>query len=318
MISSSSRLQDELKVIATVLIVVVIWEITARILSGNLDSDRQHIHQFPKLSKEIQVSQHPTVLFLGNSLTLRGVNISIVCEELKKTKVSERCFKIVPTSTAIIDWFYLYKRYFEEVQQHPDVVVIGFVAHHVPDVESIKIPRLGKHFLSARCLPELLSEDLKDFDDRFKAVICFISYGFGDQPEHKYYLLNAFIPDFRYGTRRATHSIEANLEKKASPTKTYHRLERMAILLRHNNVHGIFIAMPKPYVWDLDPKIAETVCAAGMTFIDARNIDTMTEDDYADGYHLGEKGAEKYSRFVAAKIAEILPRLENSKRCNAP
>jgi hypothetical protein len=44
-----------------------------------------------------------------------------------------------------------------------------------------------------------------------------------------------------------------------------------------------------------------------MKLLDARQIKGMTEDDFWDGYHLGESGKKKFSYWMAEQIKNSKP-----------
>lgn len=309
--SSTSSFRTELKVIAAVLCVLAACELAVRIASPYLDSDRIHIAEFPDISKKLAQSTSPRVLFLGNSLTRSGVDMDIVREELvRRGQNNASIAKIVPVGTVVTDWHYIFEKYFSDVDQCPDIVVIGFVRHHIPDSRDLKCRRLGRYFCEVNHLAEIFEYDVAALSKRTEVLLSRFWATYGEQSLVQERIYDSFIPNYRSATRKINKLLLADEEKKnehlENPKRTYHRLKRIAELLKKNNTHGIFVAMPLPDVWELDADVAKTVRQCGMTFIDGRKIPGMKNEDFRDGYHLGQNGAKIYSQFIAGKITEYV------------
>ena len=289
-------------------------EIAARVLAPRVDYDRLHIQQFPRLASRLAAARPPRILFLGNSLTLHGVDAAIVKDELARAGFARAAVeRVVPVGTDIVDWHYLFKTYFVEPGKVPDVVVVGFVRHHVIDKPPKEIERLACHFVSPRNIPELFGRDLPAFGDRVQILL---SYGLnlmGNQSPMQSRILDAVIPEYQTGSRWVAHRLEARGEAQAlranggheSPP-TFDRLGRLASAIKAAGAHAIFVPMPLPDVWKLEPDAARTVRGTGMTWLDGRQIPGLTSEDWYDGYHLSQAGADIYSRFIAQALARRL------------
>jgi len=289
------------------------FEGIARLAGGYLDYDRQHIYTFPAVARRLADSPSPRVLFLGNSLARTGLHLDTVREELRRLGAPEaELARMVPVGTDITDWVYLYKKHFAGAGRAVDVVVIGFTDDHVRDVPAKRLRRLGRHFISPSSIPELFERDVTGFGDRVEVLLSYGSACFGDQLLYRDSALWGMIPNCQSGTGTINDFLR-HAETKAHaaegiepPPPTYHRLERLIELLRQDGVRGIFVAMPLPRIRPLDPNLARTVRAGGMTFIDARQIAGIESGSFQDGYHLNDAGAERYSRFIAAELCELL------------
>ncbi len=305
-------LRQELRVVAVVLVFIAVLEVVARMVAPALDYDRRHIHALPEivtnLAQRAKASGHPRVVFFGNSLMMHGLDEGIFHEELQHLNGPPmETTKITPVGTAMLDWVYLYHSYFATPESQPDVLVVGFVAHHIHDQEPIKIRRLSRHFVAPQDFPALWRMDLHGFHEIAQSALCAISALEGDQPEHQLILLNACVPDYQAGVKANNRLVAAATERKAPPAavavETFQRMDRFIQLCKSNGVKILFVPMPQPEMWTVNPAAIQLTEEHAMGFLDARAIDGMTEADFSDGYHLGETGQEKFSRWLARALS---------------
>jgi len=313
--------KQEMRVVAAIVVFICILEIIARLIAPHLDYDRENIFRFPKdisqLEEEAKQSAEPRVVFFGNSLMLHGLDEAIFHEESKKIGSPEvKSCKITPVGTAMLDWVYLYRRYFEKKSSAPEVLVVGFVRHHIYDQEPIKLRRLSRHFVKTPDLPVLWNTDLDNFHQKVQSTLCHFSALEGDQTEYPLGILYTVVPDYKAGLKRNNRLVAAEHERKAKalakkegrpfgePESTFERMTRFIHFAKAQGVQLVFVPMPQPDVWDFNPKAAQIIKDNGGVILDARRIPGMTEADFSDGYHLGETGKEKFSRWIAHQMKE--------------
>jgi hypothetical protein len=306
--------RQELRVVLVVLAFLAVVEGVARVLAPSLDYDRKHIHAFPQIignfNDRAKAASHPKVLFFGNSLMLHGLDEQQFKDELAKDSGAEvETAKITPVGTAVLDWLYLYRRYFDAPGSDPDVLVVGFVAHHIHDQEPAKLPRLARHFTASRDLPVLWRDDLPYFHDRVQSLLCAESALCGDQPEHQMSILYACVSNYQEGLKTNNRLVEAAAKRKAvqqTQTETFSRLNRFIQLCKSRGVKVIFVPMPQPEPWKVAPEALALIKQHGMEVRDATSIPGMTEADFSDGYHLGDTGKVKFSRWLAGALSKGL------------
>ena len=316
--------QKEMPVVMVVLAFILSLELIARVIAPVLDYDRENIYAFPEtiaqLEEESNTSGKQKVVFFGNSLMLHGLNQTLVKDELNSMQSPAiESAKVTPVGTAMLDWIYLYRRYFTDVNSHPDILVVGFVGHHIHDQEAIKLRRLARHFVAVQDLPQLWEKDLKDFHNITQSILCNISALEGDQPEHQLGILQTLVADYRKGLNRNNNLVSAwkqrliqesatanGIKRVNESDETYQRMQRFIAECRVHNVKVYFVPMPQPEVWDFNPDAQKIIETQGMTVMDARNIAGMTPEDFSDGYHLGETGNAKFSKWIATQLYQIL------------
>lgn len=316
--STSSSKNAEWKVVAIFVTAFLLFEIVARILAPTLDYDRVHIHALPGIVEEMGDDKRPRVVLLGNSLLMHGADGELLEEEISRA-ISGPCSitKITPVGTAIRDWNYLYDTYFTEKNTHPDVVVVGFVAHHIPDQCELKMRRLARHFCSLGNLWDCLQQEGPTFDDRAVGALSHFSALYGDQAEHHWGASSFTVPEFGRGTRKINNILDGEARRKARkkaepnsspapPPRTYQKLAHLIETFRKHGVKACFVPMPQPESWEFDPAATEVIVDNGATLIDGRAIAGMKQADFLDGYHLGETGTKRFTHFLAKALAKEL------------
>lgn len=280
-------------------------------MAPSLDYDRVHIHDFPEIVEELATDQQPRILILGNSLLLWGANEHLIQSEFSATAGKPSSVtKITPVSTTIHDWRRLYDTYFTAHDTHPEICVIGFVGHHVPDGATLKLRRHARHFASAENLWSTMGDDLPGFEQRALAATAHLSALVGDQKTLSWGISHIPVAEYSQGTNAINNFLDAKEEADAEngaippPPKTYSRLGQFITTLRSHGVQVALVPMPQPEVWNLDPNIEKTAQKTGAIMIDARAIEGMTEEDFSDGYHLGGgTGGVKFSRWLGRELA---------------
>ena len=290
--STVTTFRQELKVLACLALFLLGLELYARHLAPTLDRDRAHIHQFPELIASLP--EKNGALFLGNSLILHGLDESLLHQEAPDLAF----IKLSPVSTAALDWEHLYQRYLATAGHKPDRLFLGFVAHHLNDSEPPKLRRLSRHFASVDTLPGLWKNEHLDIHERTQSALAHSFALIGDQPAHRERILDAFIDWYRLGLR--TNQEWVTQKTSSPPPKaTFHRIERFLAHCRADGIQVFLIPMPQPEPWDLDPQTDRLVNDYNLKILDARSLPGMTPDDFSDGYHLGESGAQKFTHWLA-------------------
>ena len=309
--------RKELKVLLVLAVFICALEIVSRILAPTLDYDRKHIHNFPEIAKKLQKNESikPKVLFLGNSLVMHGLDLEFTQNKFDKKDLLTTS-KITPVGTAITDWTYLFKRYFPAETEQPDVVIMGFVGHHISDDYTLKIRRLGRHFVAQKNLPELWSTELHDIHRCTQTSLAHYSSLMGDQPEHQLYILDFLIPHYKSGVRLNNDIVDAanqrRAENNAEPsssapaTPSFARIKRFSDMMKERGVELWFVPMPQPEHYSLPDGCEEFIKECGIHFRDARSIPTMGESDFSDGYHLGETGKVKFTTWIHSQLNQHL------------
>ncbi len=297
-----------------VAIVLVAGEVGAHVLSRTF-SDVRHRQQIPEIAEQIREAPSPRVLFLGNSLTRRGISLDAFQDQLRRRGAAlGGAWKVCPDDTTLRHWHYTIEKHFLERQPpvSPEYVVITFVGDSLTDQAAQRTRRLALNVQGVRQVVEVLRHDVKCLDEAayFLASHCLKALAY--QPEIKDGILRRLVPYYRSETRRLNQRHQAYLARVSSqkeaeggtPAYTYQELQRFMQTLRTSGAHGVFCLMPLPDEQSLDPRLVETIESAGMTFVDFRDLAVHTKGHYPDGYHMDAVAADMYSRAVAEPVLE--------------
>ena len=319
--STSSFKHTEWKVLAVLAVTGILLEVIARLIAPSLDYDRVHIHAFPEIAQEMKDAESPRIMILGNSLLLHGIDETMLREHISKA-LSRPCSvsKVTPVSTAARDWLYLYDTYFTQSQSHPDIAVIGFVSHHLPDQSELKMRRLTRHFCSLENLGSCLNEEGGSLDEKAIGFISHFSALFGDQRTHQWGVSSATIPQFGPGVSRLNNILDAAKNRPVQGKKkvtgappsprSYRKLAHLIKTLKAHGVKPYFIPMPQPEPWTVDPEAKATIKEQGGTLIERSVNPRLGRSDFSDGYHLGETGKIRFTSFLASVLSEELSSME--------
>ncbi|OUV17566.1 MAG: hypothetical protein CBC46_02345 [Verrucomicrobiaceae bacterium TMED86] len=292
-----TNFRQELKVLAVLVCFLAGLELIARMISESLDDDRAHIAQFDELVGELGEKKGAV---LGNSLLLHGLNL----EQFAQESPDFSTIRVTPVSSAVLDWGHLYERYFLKGEELPEHLFVGFVAHHVDDSEPAKLRRLSRHFVSTGSLSQLWERERFDPHQRVQSGLSHVSALIGDQPAHRERVLDYFIDWYRLGLRTnqdwVTGEVESSIERQSS----FERMTRFIDMVQAGGTRLWIIPLSQPEYWELNSGLLELIEKKGIGLMDARSIPGMTADDFSDGYHLGESGAEKFTKWFAKEISE--------------
>ena len=292
-----TNFRQELKVLVVLVCFFVGLELIARMVSESLDDDRAHIAQFDELVGELGEKKGAV---LGNSLLLHGLNL----EQFAQESPDFSTIRVTPVSSAVLDWGHLYERYFLKGEELPEHLFVGFVAHHVDDSEPAKLRRLSRHFVSTGSLSRLWERERFDFHQRVQSGLSHVSALIGDQPAHRERVLDYFIDWYRLGLRTNQDWVTGEVESSVERQSSFERMTRFVDMVQAGGTRLWIIPLSQPEYWELNSGLLELIERKGVGLMDARSIPGMTADDFSDGYHLGESGAEKFTRWFAKEISE--------------
>ena len=296
-----------------VLVVLVFIEGGVRAIEDRLSVDIQHIRSIhdiaDSLDDEGETTGARTVLFLGNSLTRRGLDQVVFEKTLESEGVDDLAFaEVYPDDTAVLDWLYLYGKEIAPAGT-PDFVVIDFGFWHLEDRSPWRAQtyRLGRHFVSWSALPRLFRDDVTSLADRANVALSKVSATFANRERVARRALS-FLPYYEVSAQQINDLASPDDAGGADAApESYDRLTRLIRTVEDSGAELVLVAMPTREGYDLDSRIAEIAAANGAVLVDARTVPNLGEEDFADPIHLDpDTGAALYSEHAAELLAPIL------------
>lgn len=305
---STFSFKTELKAIGVALLLLLAVEAGVRWLEPNLSIDVSHIRNIPSIVTELADARGHTLLFLGNSMTRRGVNVKVLTPDLKAkgTDTENLTIELIhPDSSGILYWNYLYDYYFKDPQNLPDTLVVSFGKNHLADdtYDYEHVLRIAHQFTTWRDVPAAFWRDFTSISERGDFLLAKVFASFTHRERVRVRLLDEFIPYYRSTTRLLNEQPNVGVE---SQQFTYHDLQRFLSKIDTLKTRVIFIAMPMREAYNLDSQIGKVVKQNGATFLDLRSVAGLKPADFKDSLHLIPEGSVVYSHALASKLAPLL------------
>lgn len=301
-----SVLTTELKVIGCLALVLVAFEGTMRVFEERLSKDIGHLKQFAELSEDLA---HPEdqravqLLFLGNSMTRYGVDGLAFERTLEQTAhTSVEWTKVNPDNTALADWVFVYRNFFEDPAHRPDVIVLGFEGHHLQDAPSHHPNRLARFYCGPDDWPELTHYDLKTFEQRMEFLVCDYSALWANRDRVERRVLDTVIPGYREASQEVNVT-QVQSRESTAPKPTFHRLEEFLERIEDEHVHIVFAAMPLANEYEIPAELLTLLHRHHAECIDCRHIPGITRSMFPDGIHMTPTAATIYSKYLAHEMA---------------
>ncbi len=311
--AQSRPLAVALRTWLVVLVALVVVEMGVRAIEGRLSIDLQHIGQITRITRDLtnagETTGDRTVMFLGNSLTRRGLDLDVLGTQLAQDGVEDLAFVTVyPDDTSVLDWLYLYESKIVPAGV-PDYVVIGFGIWHLEDRPASRAQtyRLGRHFTSWAQVPRLFRDDVTSLADRANVLLSKASAAFANRERIARRVLS-FLPHYQESARMINDLQLASLAEAGEPgPRSYERLVRLIRTVEDSGAELVLVAMPVIEDFEFDPHIQDVALAAGADFVDARDVPGLKPEYFEDMIHLDPAtGAPLYSEYVADQLAPLL------------
>jgi hypothetical protein len=307
MSSSTSSSNWRFRVVVMVVGVLVLVEVGARVTEPWISLDVRHIAEIPQIVDELDRAVGRQILFFGNSLTRRGVDLDVIADVLGPEVVPrDGVAAFYPDDTTMLDWLYLYEHVVSRPNHDPDVVILGFALTHLEDtsLRAAQTYRLGRHFTSWASLPDLFEQDITRGDDRIDIVVSKLSRAYANRDRISRRVLD-LLPSYRASADWINDRRERRAGSDGGPYRpTYRRLDRFVQHAKQRGTTVILVAMPLRAPYALDPGFQQYVEDFKITFIDAREVPGLNVTHYLDSMHLGPEGARIFSAYLGWRLTD--------------
>jgi len=305
MSSSTSNSRSEWKVIASVLAVLLLGEFCLYFTESWLSYDMQHIRQIAAILEEMKQGEFPRILFLGNSLTHRGVFPDVVKETWANANLSEAKIGLVyPDDTILTDWLYVYRRFVQPSNVRPQLLIICFADKHLEDGPVHSIERLGGEFAGLSFAREAFSHDVLSLSDRVRYGLGATSRLWANRERIQKRILT-LIPGYQELAPVINNFVRRDERSHAVAKRpTYYQLARFLDIVAGDGTKVVFVATPLPERYPLSDELYKTISRGGAELVDLQGIERAGAEDFLDGYHLAPAAAERFSRALGRALVD--------------
>ncbi|WP_040638441.1 hypothetical protein [Microvirga lotononidis] len=289
--------------IASVLAVLLLGEAGLYFTEDWLSHDMQHLREIPAILSFVKQGNAPRILFLGNSLTHRGVFPDVVQGAWANTNRSDaRIGLVYPDDTILTDWHYVYRRFVQPSRAQPQLLVICFADKHLEDGPVHSIERLGGEFAGLAFASEALSHDVLSLSDRARYMLGATSRLWANRERIQKRILT-MIPGYQELAPVINNYFRSSKqgEARAKPP-TYNKLARFLDIVASDGIKVVFVATPLPERYPLPEDLHNTISRGGAELVDLQGIERTGPDDFLDGYHLAPAAAERFSKALGMTL----------------
>ncbi len=307
MSSSISSSNNEIRVIAGMILLLIACESFVRVMEGSISLDIRHIREMPAIVERLQSAGTVRVLFLGNSLTRLGVDLGTIRENLRAGDTRGVALeRMYPDDTTISDWYYVYETFLVNRHMTPELVVVGFATNHLEDRAQLHVSRLGGYFGGLQALPEAFRNDIPGLEDRIQYLLSSVSRLFANRERIRDRLLDLILPHYR-DTAQTLNRATLRLGQKRydGHRPTYRRLQRFMQLVQSHGAKLALVAMPLASYYPIPDSLKSVIAAEDGLLIDLRHVAGLTLRDFPDRYHLSPAGAKIYSAALATNLLRL-------------
>jgi hypothetical protein len=308
MSSSIFNSESEWKVWVVVLAVLAGTEVTMRAALTHLSQDLVHIEQIPEVIDRLATGEKPRMLFMGNSITREGIDIT----ELETTLDPSKPFtlaEIYPDDTTITEWLYGYIHFLDLPSKDIELLIICFAEDQLQDRPTIDVRRLASHYSDWSTTVATFRDESFTLDQKAEFILARLWVSFANAERVQKRIMDYTVPFYRSTAKWINSSLAepaADGEIRELSPPTYRRLQKLISDLQARNVDLLVFAFPVGKSYAIDGGLEELLRKNGISLVDVRKVVGITPKNFPDGYHMDESAAQLMTRAISTQLTEWL------------
>ncbi|MBW9265595.1 MAG: hypothetical protein K1563_18210 [Candidatus Thiodiazotropha sp. (ex. Lucinisca nassula)] len=295
------------KVLITLAVVLFSAEALLRSVEGSLSGNISHVIEIPELSERFDQTNEPGLLVLGNSLTNNGIDASLLKSGLEAQGLAYPTVeKMVPDATTIWSWSCILRNRIYDLKNKPNTVFIGFAWNQLADQSRLLPTRLGGYFCSYKDLIHITKQTTMDSAEigEFLTASTFRLFTHREAIRNK--MLGILIPHYMSATQEINRRMRNAGNSASGPDLTYRELSQVIEKMESYNKHVVLMAMPiRENTYELDPELLNLVKSEGISLLDYRSLDFITDNLFLDEMHLNENGSALLTQKLVVDFAKV-------------
>ncbi len=242
----------------------------------------------------------PTVLLVGNSLLLEGVQLDVLQNRLAPSYAVSR---LGIDQTAYLDWYFGLRRLLEQ-GAHPGVIVLSLSTDQLASKFDLE-EAFAHRQMSARDFPLLVQEAKLDKTDASSYFFAHWSNWLGYKRFIRQDLLILIVPNFReLAARVAPHGVRV-FDPSILLGEARERLPELRDLAQSYGIR-IVLLVPPTLRQDYSSEVQEVGDKVGVPVWVLSPPGEFSRDLYRDGFHLNLQGSEIFTTRLANQISTQL------------
>jgi hypothetical protein len=242
----------------------------------------------------------PTILLVGNSLLLEGVQLDVLQNRLAPSYAVSR---LGIDQTAYLDWYFGLRRLLEQ-GSHPSVIVLSLSTDQLASKFNLE-EAFAHRQMSARDFPLLVQEAKLDKTDASSYLFAHWSNWLGYKRFIRQDLLILMVPNFReFAGRVAPHGVPVT-DPSILLGMAHERLPELRDLAQSYGIR-IVLLVPPTLRQDYSSEVQEVGDKVGVPVWVLSPPGEISRDLYRDGFHLNVQGSEIFTTRLANQISTKL------------
>ena len=274
-------------------------EVLLSIYEDSLSKDINHSKSFESIS-----NNNNNILIIGNSLTRKGVDHQLFESYINDEIITEGGVGYVyPDDTSIIEWYYIFYRYFSQSKIYPKQLYIIFARNQLATakIEFEEIQRISNYNQFHSLMNVIVEEELSlpQSIDLYLTKI-FRIYAYRERIKKR---ILDIIPNYRITIRKFNSKSVAKIKPEKNKNNYYH-LNKIIQLIEELSIKTTFCAIPLPKSYKLDGELIKIIDSSYYCELaNFQNSFDFTNNEFIDGYHLNQNGSQKFTNILAEYIS---------------
>ena len=302
----------ETKVVLALLALLGLLELGTRALETRLSKDVAHLRSVPAAAARFQSAPNETlrVLILGNSLSRCGLDRAVLAAGLKEKLGREVVIEaLTPDGSRVEEWLYGYRRYFDQNQAQPDVILLGTARLHLTD-NPPAVDKLAAFYVSRPDLSGYLKDYARDVESASLALTARTSMLFAHrarvQPLVFYNLVPGYTETVQGINAQRAKSAAAHMKGASAPPLTCAAFDRLLSTAQASGTKVIVVTIPLPDEYVIPEEVTKTAQAHQTPIVLLGQQLRLPDTAFPDAYHLSETGAADFTRQLLEPLVPLL------------
>jgi len=287
-------------------------EVSSPIILAHLSHTEQRIAVELKATQKLRPTTsdgRPTVLFVGNSLLLEGVQMDALHDQLAPQYEVTR---YAVEQTHYLDWYFGLRKLIQE-GSHPSVIVLTLATDQLASPYTLG-EAFARRQMSTRDFPRVVRETDLDRTTASNYVFAHWSKWLANKGFIRQCVMILTVPKFRdLGARIADHAAHVN-DAKQLMAMAQKRLPELAELQSECGVK-IVVMVPPTLREDHSAEIQKVGESAGVSVWVLSPPGEFPRSYFRDGFHLNAEGSGIFTARLSEQIRSMQPLQANCKDC---